>query len=139
MTEYETAKAVLAKAALGDPTLSRPDPGVLAFWAEQMVGIDRDAALRAVTSHYSEEHRRIMPADVRCRVAAEGVADEAAAGNPIPLNHVPDADPDDVPAYLAALRAKRFVNESPTEYHPDRSVATRALIASTLNRKGVTS
>lgn len=110
MSGYDTAKAVLAKASLGDPTLSRPDDGVLAFWAEQLADVDRAAALRAVTAHYSEEHRRIMPSDVLKRVRAESAHQRTY--DLATFNAVPDADPDDVPAYLTALRAGRLIDNS---------------------------
>jgi hypothetical protein len=123
-----TAKLVLAKASLGDQTFSKPDPGVMAFWAEALADIDRQAALRAVTAHYTEEHRRIMPADVIKRVRAEAATFVTFEHRN--FNAVPDADPDDVPAYLEALRAGVFVDNSPTEYQRDRPV--RQLIEAAL-------
>jgi hypothetical protein len=111
MSGYDTAKAVLAKASLGDSTIPQSDPGVLHWWAEKLEGIDVQAALRAVDAHYSEEHRKVMPADIIKRVKAE------QAYNRYPdiatFNAIPDADPDDVPAYLDALRAGRLIDESP--------------------------
>ena len=125
----ETAKAVLAKASLGDQTFARPDPGILAFWAEALGGIDREAALRAVTAHYTEDHRRLMPSDIVKRVRAEQPHSTGPILTEIPLGYVPDADPDDVPAYLAALRDKRFVKAPDVEPDPERA---RRLIADTI-------
>jgi hypothetical protein len=114
MSGHDTAKAVLAKASLGDSTIPKPDAGVLEFWAEQLVGIAVDEGVRAVTAHYAEEVRKIMPADVIKRVTAERKT-RFDIGD---FNAVPDADPDDVPAWLAALRAGRLVDESPKEPRP---------------------
>ncbi len=49
-----------------------------------------------------------MPADIKRRVAAvraDAARDLQGPGQPA---EVPDADPDDIPAYLAALRAQRI-------------------------------
>ena len=111
MTPQQIAAAVLAKAGGYDQTMAKPDPVILAAWAESLDGIDRAAAMRAVTAHYSEEHRRIMPSDVLKRVRAES-ARQRTADLVMSFNAVPDADPDDVPAYLEALRAGRLVDNS---------------------------
>jgi len=134
---YDTAKAVLAKASLGDRTFSRPDAGVLAFWAEQLHDVDPAAALRAVTAHYSEEHRRIMPSDVLKRVRAESAAQRRQDYDQV--NAVPDADPDDVPAYLAALRAGRLVDNSPAaQPRPISAVVEKILRRRPIDAQAVT-
>jgi hypothetical protein len=71
VTAIDTAKAVLAKASLSDQTFAHPDLGIAVAWAEILGDIDRDAALRAVTAHYANETRRLMPADVLRRVKVE--------------------------------------------------------------------
>jgi hypothetical protein len=124
----DTARAVLATASLGDQTFARADPGILTFWAQALGGIDKAAALRAVVAHYIDEHRRIMPSDVIKRVRAEEASVKSYEERH--FNAVPDADPDDVPAYLEALRSGRYVNNSPTEYDTERPI--RQIIASTL-------
>lgn len=67
----DVAAVALGKAALLDKTTPRPDPHVLDAWAEVLAGagfvITVDAALRAVTEHYTEEHRSLMPADIVAR------------------------------------------------------------------------
>lgn len=125
MSGYDTAKAVLAKASLGDSTIPRSDPGVLAWWAEKLDGIDPQAALRAVDAHYTDEHRKVMPSDIIKRVKAEQANDPGIAT----FNAVPDADPDDVPAYLDALRAGRLIDESPKTQRPMPQLVTEILRA----------
>jgi hypothetical protein len=125
MMDDTTARAVLAAASLGDQTFAKPDPGILAFWAEILGDVDLSAALRAVKAHYTEEHRRIMPADVIKRVRAERVSFRTFELDN--FNAVPDADPDDVPAYLDALRAGRLVDESPKTQRPMPQLVTEIL------------
>jgi hypothetical protein len=118
MTEdaLTTASYVLGKASLLDQTIAKPDPGILAAWAEQLEGITPHEGIRAVQAHYGDETRRIMPADVIKRVRAE----RATLQRPEQpdLNAVPDADPDDVNAWLEALRAGRLRNDSPKPVQP---------------------
>lgn len=102
MNPLETAAAVLAKASLYDPTFARPDAGVAVAWAEALGPVDKADALQAVADHYATQTRRVMPADVLAGV--KRIRTERVTRDPEP---VPDADPDDVPAYLAALRAGR--------------------------------
>lgn len=65
MPPIDTAKAVLAKASLYDQSFAHPDAGIAVAWCEALGDIDRDAALRAVTTHYRQPGpRRIMPGDV---------------------------------------------------------------------------
>jgi hypothetical protein len=122
---HTTAKAVLAKASLYDQTMAKPDPGILDAWTEAIGAIDLNAALRAVAAHYTEEHRRIMPADVIKRVRAERVSFRTFELDN--FNAVPDADPDDVPAYLDALRSGRLVDESPKTQRPMPQLVTEIL------------
>lgn len=135
MSAVEAARAVLAAASLVDSTMPKPDVNVLRMWAEILGDIDVDAAKRAIIAHYGEEHRRIMPADVRRRVEAErAVVTAQRVVDGSNCNAVPDADPDDVPAWLAALRAGRLVDRSP------KGLVARpvsALVASTLARRPI--
>ena len=62
------ARTVLAKIAVFDQTLVRPDSTTVLAWAEAIGDLDLGAALDAVTAHYKTEIRRIMPADIRQRV-----------------------------------------------------------------------
>lgn len=104
MTPSQTAELLGLCAAFDRRTIGKAD--VLA-WQTVLGDIEFDAAKRAVTQHYATETRWIMPADIRTAVQQQrtsNVRDIHGAGQ---AAEVPDADPDDVPAYLAALRAQR--------------------------------
>lgn len=104
MTALDTAKAVLAKASLADQTIAKPDINIARQWAEILGDIDLHDALTAVDQHYTEETRRLMPADVRNRVRkirAERVRNANSA-----LLEPPDIDPNNVVAYLEARRER---------------------------------
>lgn len=66
--DLETTQRVLAAASLRDPRMPRPtDPAAAATaaaLAEDLAGIDPDAALAAVSAHYRESPDRIMPAHI---------------------------------------------------------------------------
>jgi hypothetical protein len=121
-----TAAMVLAKAAAFDPTFPKPDAMILAAWSEALAGINPQSALNAVTAHYRASSVRIMPADVLRIVRAQP--------RPVTDAHmVPDADPDDVPAYLAALRSGRLVDANRDVVpQPER---VRALVAQALEAR----
>jgi hypothetical protein len=76
MTAELTARAVLAKASAYDPLFRKPDPIIITAWAEALENVtDVDAALAAVTDHYSQiSERSLMPADVINRVKAARVS-----------------------------------------------------------------
>jgi hypothetical protein len=100
----ETAELLAFCAAFDRRTVGRAD--VLA-WTTVLADTDFAAAKAAVTRHYAEETRWIMPADIRQTVRkqrADTADDIQGAGQPA---EIPDADPDDVPAYLAAIRGQR--------------------------------
>lgn len=104
MNAAETAELLGLCAAFDRRTVGKTD--VLA-WQTVLADIDLHAAKRAVTAHYATETRWIMPADIRTTVAnarAEAAADYQGPGLSA---EIPDADPDDIPAYLAALRAQK--------------------------------
>ena len=104
MTPSQAAELLAFAAAFDRRTVGKAD--ALA-WHTVLADIDHDDARRAVAAHYATETRWIMPADIRQAVRAahdEGARDIQGPGQPA---QVPDADPDDVPAYLAAVRAQR--------------------------------
>ncbi|MFD7996872.1 zinc finger domain-containing protein [Streptomyces mexicanus] len=104
MTPAETAEVLGLCAAFDRRTIGKTD--VIA-WHGVLADIDLADAKRAVARHYATETRWLMPADIRQAVRkarADAAADYQGPGLPA---EIPDADPDDVPAYLAALRAQR--------------------------------
>ncbi|MEU3851769.1 hypothetical protein [Streptomyces sp. NPDC029554] len=104
MTPSETAELLGFAAAFDRRTVGKAD--VLA-WQTILGDIDYTAARAAVTAHYGRETRWIMPADIRQHVLtqrADTAADIQGPGLPAAI---PDADPDDVPAYLAAVKEQR--------------------------------
>ncbi|MFI0233110.1 hypothetical protein [Streptomyces sp. NPDC017086] len=104
MTPAETAALLSFAAAFDRRTLGEAD--VLA-WHTVLSDITFDAAKQAVAAHYAVETRWIMPADIRQHVLkarADTAADIQGPGLP---PEIPDADPDDIPAYLAAVRQQR--------------------------------
>jgi hypothetical protein len=125
----QTASRVLAKIAAYEPTFPKPDPIILAAWAEALDGCPQDAALAAVTEHYRTTSQRIMPADILRIVKSHPRVVTAATAH-----MVPDADPDDVPAYLEALRQGRLVDRSPRVGAPVRPVA-QVIAAALAKRK----
>jgi Asp-tRNA(Asn)/Glu-tRNA(Gln) amidotransferase A subunit family amidase len=63
-------------------------------WHEILSDLDFEDAKLAVVAHYRTETRRVMPADIRAavkKIRAERVTHP---------DEIPDADPDDVPAYV---------------------------------------
>ncbi|MFJ5638566.1 hypothetical protein [Streptomyces sp. NPDC093223] len=104
MTPAETAELLGLCAAFDRRTIGKTD--VLA-WQTVLADIDAPAAKAAVTAHYSTETRWIMPADIRKTVVAQRADTAADYQGPGLAAEIPDADPDDVPAYLAAIRAQR--------------------------------
>lgn len=74
-------------------------------WHDVIGDLDFEDAKRAVRDHYRASREFVMPSDVRQRVVEIRKHRLAAVGDDAA---VPDADPDDVPAYLEALRAGRM-------------------------------
>jgi hypothetical protein len=104
MTPSQTAELLAFAAAFDRRTLGKAD--VLA-WHTVLHDIDADAAKAAVTQHYADETRWIMPADIRQAVRRQRAdAADSIQGPGLPAE-IPDADPDDVPAYLAAVKEQR--------------------------------
>lgn len=73
-------------------------------WAATLPDIALADAKAAIVGHYTESREWVMPADVRKRVRA--IRDERLASGTAILG-IPDADPDDVAAYIAAQREMR--------------------------------
>jgi hypothetical protein len=104
MTPSQTAELLTFCAAFDRRTIGKAD--VLA-WHTVLADIDHEAAKQAVTQHYAVETRWIMPADIRGAVHRNrSAAADSIHGPGLPAE-IPDADPDDIPAYLAAIRQQR--------------------------------
>lgn len=76
-------------------------------WHAVLGDVDHKQAEAAVFAHYAESRDWIMPADIRQHVRTTRRAAAADIQGPGLPAEIPDADPDDVPAYLEALRAQR--------------------------------
>lgn len=81
-------------------------------WSEIIGQFDFDDAKAAVVAFYAfDADRRIMPADIvqfaRTRRADRERRERAGSIAQQVEEDLPDADPDDIPAYLAALREGR--------------------------------
>lgn len=104
MTPADTAELLTFAAAFDRRTIGKAD--VLA-WHTVLTDITLQDAKDAVTAHYSRETRWIMPADIRQHVQAQRADTAADFQGPGLSAAIPDADPDDVPAYLAAVKEQR--------------------------------
>jgi hypothetical protein len=124
MRPHEAAELLALAAAFDQRTVGEAD--ALA-WAEALGNINQADARAAVTEHYRNETRRLMPVDVLTgvrRIRSNRLAEFA--------EQVPDADPDDVPAYLAALREQRYRAASGETARP-----VAALVAAVASRKSI--
>jgi len=124
MRPHEAAELLALAAAFDQRTVGEAD--ALA-WAEALGNINQADARTAVTEHYRHETRRLMPVDVLTgvrRIRSNRLAEFA--------EQVPDADPDDVPAYLAALREQRYRAASGEAARP-----VAALVAAVASRKSI--
>jgi hypothetical protein len=79
-------------------------------WFHVVGDLDFEDAKTAVFEHYKTSDERMKPVDVRRRVAA--IRDERGRRQGAPVGaggtmEIPDADPDDVAAYVAAVREGR--------------------------------
>lgn len=82
-------------------------------WLELLADLPYDDALTALAEHGKRTHLRPVPADIRAgvkRLRADRLERAPYA--------VPDADPDDVPAYLDALRSDRHRTADGLEPRP---------------------
>jgi hypothetical protein len=102
---------LLAQIALADPRVRREDPiemrAQIHMWAGILTDVPADFALTAAQQHYANSTWPILPAEIATRWQAV-VRDRMNrhSGTFEPQAH-PDVDPDDVPAYLDALRGER--------------------------------
>jgi hypothetical protein len=117
MKPSEVAELLTFAAAFDRRTVGAAD---VAAWTTVLGDIGLDPARHAVSAHYAETRDWIMPSDIRQRVLASrrnAAADYQGPGLPA---EIPDADPDDVQAYLAALRAQRTraAVGQPTRFRP---------------------
>lgn len=107
MTPSQVAELLAMASAFDRRTVG--DADVMA-WHLVLRDIDHQDAQKALAAHYSETRDWVMPADIRQRVRTarnDAARDINAGGGKGLPPEIPDADPDDVPAYLAALRAQR--------------------------------
>lgn len=93
-----------------DQTFANPDPAIAMAWAEIIGDLDMEDCLTAVAEHYTNETRRLMPKDV-----IAGVKRIRLARLDYAVDEMPDCDPDDVHAYLRALRENRRKRADGTE------------------------
>ncbi len=109
MTPGDATRVLTLAASYDQRTIGEAD--ALA-WAKALGDINQDDACDAVTEHYRNETRRLMPADVLAGVRR--IRNARLAADP---EQVPDADPDDVLAYQRALREQRHRVADGTERH----------------------
>lgn len=107
MNRAETALALTLAAAFDRRTIGEAD---VEAWHTVLADLAFDDVKEAVAGHYATSRDWLMPADVRERVKAIRAARLAAIAE-----EPPDADPDDVPTYLEALRAGRRATADGTE------------------------
>jgi len=124
----EVSELLTLAAAFDRRTIGEAD---VEAWFLLLANVAFEDARRAVLRHYADETRWIMPADVRRGVRtirAERADRNGGAIGAGMAYEIPDADPDDVPAYLAAVRQQRYRagNGEPLQRRPDLA----ALIAS---------
>lgn len=101
MLRSQTA-LLLAKAQLVDNRTV--DEYVIEAWYEVVAGLDYDDAMSALTEHRRTSTEYLTPAHIVDGVRAIRKARLDRGTN---AEGIPDADPDDVTAYLAALRERR--------------------------------
>lgn len=105
MLKSETAK-LLAKAALVDNR--NIDRLTIEAWHEIVGHLDYHDAIEALTRHRATSTDYLVPAHIVQGVQAIQAERRAAARREIPADSVPDADPDNIPAYLQAVREGRM-------------------------------
>jgi hypothetical protein len=103
--------ALLKQVSYADPRLLPADPqelmGLAALWATVLTDVPTDYALKAVGEHYAASPFPIKPSDIadRWRTTVRNRMRQHTDTFE-PTQH-PNVDPDDVPAYLDALRTER--------------------------------
>ncbi|MFE7609229.1 zinc finger domain-containing protein [Streptomyces celluloflavus] len=119
MTPAELAEVLGFAAFYDNRTLGEGD---VRAWHLIVGRLDAADARQAVIDHYGTTRDRMMPADM-LRLATRSREDHAAdiQGPGLPPE-IPDADPDDVPAYLAAVREQRHHAAAPGPRRPVREL-----------------
>jgi hypothetical protein len=100
MTPADTAELLVLAAAFDRRTIGKAD--VLA-WNAALSDLEFADAKDAIVEHFKASGDWLMPYHVRARVKAA-----RAKRLSLVVDQVPDADPDDVPAYLDAVRSQRY-------------------------------
>lgn len=106
MTPSEAALALTLASSFDRRTIGESD--VLA-WHEAIGDLDFADVKSAIVGHYRDSTEWLMPATIRTRVKGLRATRLAAVPDPIP-----DADPNDPPAYIRALREQRHQIADPT-------------------------
>lgn len=135
MIPSEAAEALAVAAAFDRRTVGTVEARA---WAEAFpANYTRTEVARAIVAHYASSTEFLMPKHVITLVTAERATNRERymAEN---FNAVPNADPDDVNAWLDALRRGDLVDTSPK---PDSRLRrpVDALVAQTLNRRATAS
>jgi hypothetical protein len=117
MNHSETAKLLALCAAFDARTIG--DADVIA-WQQMLAEVPAVQASAAVMAHYRRTNDRIGPSDV---LAGVHVMRSERARKVDALPPPPNVDPDDVPAYLAAIRERtqRYIDGE--EFTADRDAA----------------
>lgn len=102
MTPADAARLLALAAAYDRRTVGEAEATA---WADALDGLGTTECAEAIRSHYRESTAWLMPAHVRDRVKAKR---KSLVGRHVDVSEIEvDADPDDVHAWLAALRAGR--------------------------------
>lgn len=120
MTPADAAKLLALAAAFDRRTVGESDAMA---WADALDGLRLEDCIQAVKDHYRASDKWVMPSNVR-----EGVRLIRRARLERDPEALPDADPNDVPAYLAALREGRFRAADGEEFRPDAANLIRGAI-----------
>lgn len=102
-----------------------------AVWADALEDIafpDAQHAARELVRTRTSDQRWVVPGDIRAAVKRHRATAAIEAADP---DAVPDADPADVRAYIAAIRAGRYVSTAGQAPHPERVQALISQAAST--------
>jgi hypothetical protein len=100
MTPADTAELLVLAAAFDRRTIGEAD---VAAWHAALGDLEPSDVKAAIIAHYQDTSDWLMPSHVRTRVKAARAKRLALV-----VDQVPDADPDDVPAYLSAVRDQRY-------------------------------
>jgi hypothetical protein len=107
MNRTEAGVLLSVAAAFDSRTIGEADAMA---WSAALADTSFDDARDAVIAHYADFTDRVMPAHIKTRVRVarrERVTIAPGTGAVAYETEIPDADPDDIAGYLAALRAGR--------------------------------